>query len=66
MMKFELYFGNHRRESSFKKLTKFICIFRFQYRRIQQKDINDERLPIMCIALWKKMKYAVKKNKKLN
>jgi len=38
--------------------------FRCQYRRIQDKDITDDRLPVMCIALWKKMKYAIKKDQK--
>jgi hypothetical protein len=64
MTKFELYFGKDAK-TSFKKKTKSL-FFRFQYRRIQQKDINDDRLPIMCIALWKKMKYAIKRDKKVN
>lgn len=51
---------------SFKNKCLIVIFFSFQYRRIQQKDITDERLPIMCIALWKKMKYAIKRDKKLN
>lgn len=64
MMKFELFFGRN----IFKKQKQIISnfYFRFQYRCIQHKDITDERLPIMCIALWKKMKYAIKKDKKQN
>ncbi|CAF0830694.1 unnamed protein product [Rotaria sp. Silwood1] len=49
-----------------KRYDEVRIILRFQYQRIQQKDITDERLPIMCIALWKKMKYAIKRDKKLN
>ncbi|CAM2708792.1 unnamed protein product [Rotaria socialis] len=49
-----------------KRYDEVRIILRFQYRRIQQKDITDERLPIMCIALWKKMKYAIKRDKTLD
>ncbi|UJR27708.1 hypothetical protein I4U23_008985 [Adineta vaga] len=49
-----------------KRYDEVRIILRFQYRRLQQKDITDERLPIMCIALWKKMKYAVKRDKQQN
>jgi len=38
-------------------------ILRFQYRCIQKPDVTDDRLRVMCIALWKKMKYAMKHNK---
>jgi hypothetical protein len=65
-MKFELYFGKDTKKYLSKENFIWKFFFRFQYRRIQQKDINDERLPIMCIALWKKMKYAIKRDKKLN
>jgi len=43
-----------------KRYDEVRTILRFQYRRIQQPDVTDERLPVMCIALWKKMKYAIK------
>ncbi|CAF0879890.1 unnamed protein product [Adineta steineri] len=45
-----------------KRYDEVRTILRFQYRRIQQKDITEDRLPVMCIALWKKMKYAIKLN----
>ena len=32
---------------------------RYQYRCIHQKEVTDDRLKVMCIALWKKMKYAI-------
>jgi hypothetical protein len=38
--------------------------FRYQYYRIQQKDITEERLPIMCIALWKKMQYNMQQEQR--
>ncbi|CAF2737345.1 unnamed protein product [Rotaria sp. Silwood2] len=48
-----------------KRYDEVRIILRFQYQCIQQKDITDERLAIMCIALWKKMKYAIKRDKTL-
>ncbi|CAF0748406.1 unnamed protein product [Rotaria sordida] len=49
-----------------KRFDEVRIILQFQYQCIQQKDITDERLPIMCIALWKKMKYAIKRDRKSN
>lgn len=46
-----------------KRFDEVAIILRYQYCCIQGKDITDERLPIMCIALWKKMKYNMKKEK---
>lgn len=63
-MKFEQSFSMTNSLSS-SQHSSSIQYFRYQYRRIQEKDITDERLPIMCIALWKKMKYAMKRDKKL-
>ncbi|CAF1582396.1 unnamed protein product [Rotaria magnacalcarata] len=49
-----------------KRYDEVRIILQFQYRCIQQKNITDERLRIMCIALWKKMKYAITRDKNLD
>ncbi|CAF1531775.1 unnamed protein product, partial [Didymodactylos carnosus] len=43
-----------------KRFEEVSIILRFQYRCIQSPNITDPRLPIMCRALWRKMKYAQK------
>lgn len=37
-----------------------ISVRRTQHVRIKQKDITEDRLPVMCAALWKRFQYTLR------